>query len=146
MLLWSSYFSHDLDWLYENPVFLWYAQNKRSEPKKITINLSKRSIPFGDFHLWKHPYDQTLIKKTLHVLCFFQWFLHDYVFSFSHKTRMHYWSWMPRSSCMYSWKMSEPLLHHYLWSQCWMQGDQTSCNLFLQTRVWGRSISYLWRT
>ena len=90
------------------------------EPKKIAINLSKTSISFGGFHFSKHPYDQTIMMKTLHVLRFFQWFLHDYVFSFSHKTRMHHWSWMPRSSCMYSWKMSEPLLHHYLWSQCWM--------------------------
>ena len=67
-------------------------------------------------------------------------------FDFSCKTRMYNWSWMPGSSCMHTRKMSEPLLHHYMWSQCWMQGDQTSCNLLLQTRVWGRSIPYLWRT
>ena len=69
-----------------------------------------------------------------------------FIFLFSKKTRMHLWSWMPRSSCMHTWKMSKPLLHHYLWSQCWMQGNQTSSNLLLQTRLWGRSLPYLWRT
>ena len=65
---------------------------------------------------------------------------------FSTKAWMYYWPRMPRPPCMYQRKVSESLLHHNLWSQCWMQGSEAQSSLYMQTRVWGRPLSHLWRT
>ena len=104
------------------------------------INLTAETLSEFQHFIWKK-------LPVLHQISQNAYFVMIACFpSFSKETWMYNRSRMSRPLSMYSWKMSKSLLHHYLWSQCWMQGDQTSSNLLLQTRLWGRSISYLWRT